>query len=77
MNGQSKSILLSTTFWGVIITAASQALSPVLTKYGISVDSAATAQWVVTGLGACIAVYGRWKASQAVHLVAPPPEAPK
>ena len=64
---ESKSIFLSVTFWGVIAGLVSTALK----KYGFTLDEAGLTNDAVTLASAVVAVYGRMRAAQPVHVVGP------
>lgn len=58
---QAKSMLLSKTMWGIVITLAAQAAP----KLGLHIGSDMTTQYaseIVTLLGSAFAMYGRYKA---------------
>lgn len=61
----SKSLFASMTFWGVLVTL----VSPILKSHGIEVDAAGLANDIATGVGAAVAIYGRIRASQKVHVL--------
>ena len=67
----SKSLFLSVTFWGCVLTFAAQILS----RFGIQLpaDTSGLANDLVSLAGICITIYGRFTATQAVHIVAPTP----
>lgn len=73
----SKSIFTSKVFWGTVISAIAMAVP----KLGITSGSPQIDQYsqdAVELVGAAIAIYGRFKATQPVHLIAPSdPNAPK
>lgn len=64
---ESKSIFLSVTFWGVIVGLVSTALK----KYGYTLDEAGLTNDAVTLASAAVAIYGRMRASQQLHVIAP------
>ncbi len=67
MDGQSKSIFTSVTFWGIALGLIGQIAS----RYGFQVDAAGAANDVVSLIGAGVALYGRIRATQPVHIIAP------
>lgn len=68
MNEQSKSIFTSVTFWGIVAGV----IARVAGRYGYTIDDAGLANDLVSLAAAGIALYGRYRASQPVHVVAPP-----
>lgn len=70
MNGQSKSILLSVTFWGIVLGLS----SPLLARYGITLpsDTDGLVNQIVGFIGDGIALYGRMRATVPLHIIAPP-----
>ena len=75
MNTESKSIFLSVTFWGLVLSL----VGPVLAHYGITLpgDTAGLANELAMLVGDAVAVYGRLRATQPAHIIAPPtPPAP-
>jgi uncharacterized membrane protein len=62
---QAKSILLSKTFWGIVIAAAAQ----VAPKFGLHIGSDQMTQYaseIVSLIGSAFAMYGRYKAFQTI-----------
>lgn len=64
---ESKSIFLSLTFWSVIVGA----LSEIARRYGITFDAAGLANDFVSLAAAGLAIYGRLRAVQRVHIINP------
>lgn len=62
---ESKSIFLSVTFWGILASVISTACK----KYGIVIDEAGLANDGVTLVAAGLALYGRFRATQPVHIL--------
>ncbi len=67
MNGDSKSIFASTTFWGLVLGAA----APLAAHNGITIpaDTGGLVNQIAGLVGDGIALYGRFKATQPVHLL--------
>lgn len=61
---EPKPIFLSVTFWGVVVALVAGALK----KYGWTIDEAGLTNDLVSLAGAIAALYGRWRASQPVHV---------
>lgn len=64
---ESKSILLSVTFWGLIVSVLAQ----IAARYGVTVDQAGLANDFVSLAGAALTVWGRLRANQPTHLIQP------
>lgn len=60
-----KSIFASKTFWGVVIAL----FAPLMARAGLTVDADGLANDIVAMLGAALAIYGRWVATEPVRLV--------
>lgn len=69
---QYKSIFTSVTFWGTAIAAFSTLFPVVYAKLGIT-DQTVLASHIVAGIGYCIAVYGRFRATTRVNLTGKAP----
>lgn len=67
MNQETKSFLTSRTIWGLLITLA----APLLAKHGITVDQDGLVNDLVAAAGAALAIYGRFQASQGLHILPP------
>lgn len=70
--GPSKNILLSKTFWGVVIAVA----APVLSRYGFEIEPGteeSLAQEIVSvggaAIGGILAIYGRLTAKKGVTIL--------
>lgn len=61
----AKSLVLSKTFWGLVIAVA----APILAKHGWTIDAEGWSNDIMTFLGAGLALYGRFKADRPVKLV--------
>lgn len=66
----SKHFLTSVTFWGLLLTLA----APLLKRAGIELpgDTAGMANDIAQLVGAALALWGRWRADQPLHLVGAP-----
>lgn len=75
MNGESKSIFTSVTFWGLVIGIVSQ----VAMRYGYVVpgDTAGLANDLSGAAGAVLVLWGRIRATQPVRVFGPPSEGEK
>jgi len=69
MNGQSKSIFTSVTFWGIALGFAAPLLAHL--GYTLPADSSGLANQIAGAVGDMIALYGRLRAVQPVHVIAP------
>jgi len=67
-----KSILMSTTFWGAIISAFSLLFPNVYAKFGIT-DQTVLVSHIVGAIGTIITIYGRFTATKKVTLTGRPP----
>ena len=69
MNDTSKSIFTSVTFWGLLLGL----LGPLSTRFGYTMPSDTTglANEIVGIVGALVALYGRFTATNQVHIVPP------
>lgn len=65
---ETKSILLSLTFWGVVVAVAAEAAK----RYGIVIDQAAWANDLAALAGSVVAVIGRYKATKQVTITGAP-----
>lgn len=63
----SKSFLTSKTLWGILIGILAEALK----AHGMTVDSAGLTNDAVSLIGAALAAYGRFHATQPLHIIAP------
>ena len=60
----TKSILESKTFWGLVVALA----MPTLAKHGIIVDPTGLTTDLATAIGGVMALYGRFTATKGVKL---------
>ena len=68
----SKSIFTSVTFWGAVLSLLLPMLAPTLNKYGIPLPAVDTlAGKVVEAITFGVTLYGRFHATQPVHVVPP------
>jgi hypothetical protein len=65
----SKSVFTSLTFWSSVTMLLSGLAPKVFVVLGMSPET--TASGVVAVLSFVLAVYGRWKATRPLHLIAP------
>ena len=63
----SKNILLSKTVIGLLVAVLAQ----VAARHGLTVDEAGLTNDVVTAAFTAFSIYGRFKATQPVHLINP------
>jgi len=70
MNDTSKSIFASVTFWGLVLGA----LGPLAAHFGYTLpaDTTGVANQVAGIIGDLIALYGRLRATQPVHVISAP-----
>ncbi len=61
----TKSIFSSKTFWGLVLAIA----APLAAKYGYTLDTEGWSNDLVTGIGAVLAIWGRWTATKAVRIL--------
>ena len=64
---ESKSFLLSKTFWGLVVSVAAM----VCKQYGIEIDQAGIANDALGFVGAAFALYGRFVAAKDLHIIKP------
>ena len=75
MSEQTKSFLTSTTIWGILIGLISQ----IATRAGIHfpADQAGLTNDIVGLIGTALAIYGRFTASQPLHITTPSTGSPQ
>lgn len=64
----SKNILMSKTFWGAALALVAVLFPGVFVTLGLG-DSAMLADKIVGGLGAVLAIYGRFAATSTVSIL--------
>ncbi len=64
---ETKSVFLSLTFWSLAVMLASEAAK----RYGIVVDQAGLTNDLVSLAGTGLALYGRFRATQPLHVIPP------
>lgn len=67
MDTESKSLFSSVTFWGLALSMA----GPLLAKYGFTLpaDTAGLANQTAGFVGGALALWGRLRATQPVHIL--------
>lgn len=69
---KAKSIFASTTFWGSAVALVAAMAPHVYSNFAGSADQTQVVSGIVSFIGFCLAVYGRFTAKQVVTLTGAP-----